>query len=138
MDFSIPSLNKKDILSKLNALVNTLYVDLIKRLVVFDKKYLIIRALENNEKIAMESDQWRKSAAAIVASHTDSVEAYDVIKKQISLYAKSSQASRILAEIALCHCSNNGKKISIVDIEYLLAEVYKISWVFTLHTRGIK
>ena len=126
LDFSIPVLNKQDILSKLNTLVDTLYSDLTKRLVVFDKRDLIIRALENNEKIIMESDKWRRTAAAIVASHSDSVEAHDVIKNQISLYAKSSQASRILSEIALCHCSNNGRKISIAEIEYLLAEVYKI------------
>jgi hypothetical protein len=74
----------------------------------------------------MESDQWKRTAAAIVTSHSDSVEAHDVIKEKISLYAKSSQASRILSEIALCHCSNNGRTISIAEIEYLLAEVYKI------------
>jgi hypothetical protein len=126
LDFSISDLNKQNVLNKLNILVNTLYNDLIKRLVVFDKKYLIIMALENNEKIMKESTWWKRTSAAIVASHNDSAEAYDVIKEQISLYAKSSQASRILSEIALCHCSNNGKQISTTEIEYLLAEVYKI------------
>jgi hypothetical protein len=126
LDFSITDLNKQNVLQKLNALVDTLYADLIKRLVVFNKKHLIIMALENHEKIIMTSNQWNRTAAAIVASHDDPVEAQDAIKKQMSLYAKSSQASRILSEIALCQCSNTGKEISRVEMEYLLAEVFKI------------
>jgi hypothetical protein len=126
LDFSISIIDKQSVLDNLNALVNTLYTDLINRLVEFDKKYLIIKALENNEKIMMESGKWNRTTASMVSSHDDSVEARETIKKQISLYAKSSQASRILSEIALCHCSNNGREISTVEIEYLLAEVYKI------------
>lgn len=126
LDFSITTLDKQNVLCKLKALVDTLYNDLIKRLNAFDKKYLIIKALENNEKIIMEADKWKRTAAALVSGHDDSDEAHEVIKNQISLYAKSSQASRIMSEIALCHGSNNGRKISIVEFEYLLAEVYKI------------
>jgi len=126
LDFSIPALDKQNVLYKLNTLVDTLYNDLKKRLTAFDKKYLIIKALENNEKIMMESNHWNRTATALVTGHDDSDEAHSVIKNQISLFANSSQASRILSEIALCHCSDNGREISIVEFEYLLAEVYKI------------
>jgi len=126
LDFSISNLDKDSIILLLKNFVDILYNDIVVQLVKFNRKSTVIKAMENNDNIRIEANRWRKTSAAIISSHNDESEAFEIIKDQLSIFAKNSQVSRALAEIALCHCTDNGKEISITEFERLLAIVYKI------------
>ena len=126
LDFSIPIFNKTSILKLLNKFVDILYKDIIRRLALFDRKKIIIKALENNDRVRKESTHWKRTTLAIISGHNDEDEAVNAVEKQISQYNINSQISRVLVEIALCHCIDNDKEISFTDIEYLFAEIYKL------------
>lgn len=126
LNFSISELEKNNVLKLLNKFVDILYRDIIKRLTLFDKKKLIIKALENNDKIRKEITLWKRTTAAIISNHYDEDEAHNAIEIYTSKYNINSQISRVLVEIALCHCTDHGKEITFTDIEYLFAEIYKL------------
>src|SRR5207237_6245535 len=86
----------------LNEAVDILWLrsrDLLRKL---DRTLVVLRCLENIEAIDRDSEQWRISAGALLAQDEDTSEVFKVATARESERARSTQACRVLVEMAIC------------------------------------
>ena len=108
----------------LNTIVGILIDEVSESLNLYDRIHTLQRLIINCEKADVENTHWKRTAAAIIGLHGDSVETINQYVEQSSKFTGASIASRVLIEIALCACPlSNGKQISDIELSKLLAKI---------------
>jgi len=86
----------------LNEAVDALWLRIRDALRRLDRSLVVLRWLENIEAIDRDTEQWRISAGALLAQDEDTSEVFDVATARESERARSTQACRVLIEMAIC------------------------------------
>lgn len=86
----------------LNNLVTSLEVEICKEVRKYNRHRLISAILFNSEVASKHRDQWRKTAAAVLAMHDDQQAALATMARHDYKLNGVLQASRILMEVAVC------------------------------------
>jgi hypothetical protein len=108
-----------DFLSKT---VDALLDEIFESLKNFDRLSTLKRLVANCEKADAEKDHWIHTSAAILGLHGNEPGTADRYVEQLSKFAGSGLASRVLIEIALCVCpTDKGNKISDIELSKLIA-----------------
>lgn len=102
-----------DFLSKV---VDLLLADIIELLSSFERPSTLKRLVANCEKASADEDHWKRTSAAILGLHGDQEGTIERYVQQASKLAGAGIASRVLAEIALCVCPQEGG-VELADIE---------------------
>jgi hypothetical protein len=114
---------KSDATGFLNALVSRLEDELAADLRQFDRASLLHMVLRNHEAAAIDRDHWRRTAAALVALHTDKAAAREVIARHEFKLNMVFQTSRLLIEFAICECPLlGGRRAAELDLKMLMAQ----------------
>jgi hypothetical protein len=123
-----PNIQSKDkCLTYLNSLVRHLEDELCTELRLFDRAVLIRMLLRNHEAASVDQDRWMRTAAAVLSLHEDKAAAMKVIANHQFRLNAVFQATRLLAEIAICECPLAGGQIPArTDLSRLMATVLVI------------
>lgn len=92
----------------LNGIVALLEDEICADLRVFDRRSVINFALMNHEAAASERDNWRRTAAAVVALHNDKKATIGTIAHHEAELNAIFQATRLMVEFAICECPLEG------------------------------
>lgn len=113
---------REECTSFLEKVVEVLLDELIDALAAYDRLSTLRRLVANCEKANAEDKQWERTSAAILGLYENGAQTIEQVVKQISKIAGASAASRILVEIALCACPDEGGiEPSNIEISKLLA-----------------
>ncbi|MCL4207949.1 MAG: hypothetical protein KJ000_36140 [Pirellulaceae bacterium] len=108
----------------LNSLVLRLEEELCRELSKFDRRALIEMALRNHELAMARQATWRRTASAILGLHRDRGAAMRTIAKQQFENNGVLQASRVLVELAVCECPEEGGVApGEMDLSLLMAQL---------------
>ena len=113
---------KDECVSFLNAVVAHAWKQLKDELKKYNRKSLIIAAFRNIEGIALEKDQWERTARAVLGLHDNKEDVHQARMKQFLLFYGADLASRILVETAVCECPlEGGYEVGSLDLSPLMA-----------------
>lgn len=108
----------------LNDAVDALWLRIRQMLRKLDRTLVVLRCVENIEAVDRDSEQWRISAGALLAQNEDTTEVFDVATARESERARSTQACRVLIEMAICESpTTHGDPICESDFDALQAMV---------------
>ncbi|MBN2466899.1 MAG: hypothetical protein JXD19_02010 [Deltaproteobacteria bacterium] len=106
----------------LGKVVDVLLDEIFETLKVFDRISTLKCIVANFEKANAEEDHWKRTSAAVLGLHGDKPGTVDRYVEQMSKFAGTSVASRILTEIALCVCpAEGGTQLSDIELSKLIA-----------------
>jgi hypothetical protein len=106
----------------LGKVVDALLTEIFETLKAFDRLSALTRLVANCEKANAEEDHWKRTSAAVLGLHGDEPGTIDRYVEQMSKFAGASIASRILIEIALCVCPDEGgTQLSDIELSKLIA-----------------
>lgn len=92
----------------LNKLVTCLEDAVIADLRTFDRRKMIEALLRNHETGALDTEDWKRTAAANLALHEDKLAVLRTLGERESKLSAVSLTCRILLEIAACECPLEG------------------------------
>ncbi len=95
----------------------------------FKREEALKRFYLNIEKSHAEEDHWRRTSAAIVGLHGERTETFQVYVEQSSKFSAASVTGRILLEIGLCECPDEGEALSNMELSRMMAKasvVYRL------------
>jgi hypothetical protein len=111
----------------LNAVVRLLEDEVCQDLRQLDRRSVIMFALLNHESAIFDRDNWRRTAAAVLALHSDREATLRTIGEHEGELNAVFQASRLLIEFAICECPlTGGRKPGRLDMSRLMAKVLEI------------
>jgi hypothetical protein len=129
--------DRGECLKVLNAAVDVLWRRIRTQLRCLDRTLLILRCMENIEAIDRDAEHWRISAGALLAQQDDTREVLDVATARESKRAQSTQACRVLIEMAICECPTlRGNIISESEFDYLQASIAALMF-FASHSDAL-
>jgi hypothetical protein len=99
---------KESCTSFLNNLVTSLEEEICKEVQKYGRQRLINAILFNSEVASRDRDNWRKTAAAVLALHDDQQMALGTMARHDYKLNGVLQASRILIEVAICESPVEG------------------------------
>jgi hypothetical protein len=113
--------------SFLNDVVRLLEDELCADLRVFDREAVICWLLKNHESAIRDRDSWRRTAAAVLSLHNDKEATLHGMAMHDAKLNAVFQATRLLAEFAICECPlQGGRKPGRLDMCRLMAKVMSI------------
>jgi hypothetical protein len=90
----------------------------------FDRRGVIDFALNNHESAIKDRDNWRRTAAAVLALHDDREATLEKIAEHDGELNGVFQSSRLLVEFAICECPiTGGRQPGRLDMSQLMAKV---------------
>ncbi len=108
----------------LNKLVRMLEDELCSELKLFDRRKTIDFVLNNHESAIKDRDNWRRTAAAVLALHNDQEATLATIADHDSDLNGVFQTSRLLVEFAICECPlAGGRRPGRLDMSELMAKM---------------
>jgi hypothetical protein len=106
------------------AAVDFVWAQIRERLANLNRTSVIERALVNHDAIGRDRAQWRMTAAALIALHSDRADVIAAANARENERAEAGLACRIAAEMALCAAPfESGVACSNADLDALLADV---------------
>jgi hypothetical protein len=81
-------------------------------LVTLDLRWIVDTALENIEAIEYDKEQWRMTASALFAIHSDAEDVIQAAGEQEQKRSSAEMASRVLVEMAICTCPSTDGSIA--------------------------
>jgi hypothetical protein len=88
----------------------------------FDLESVIERALQNVEAIEHDKEQWRLTASALFAIHSDAEDVLRAAREEDGKRNRAEIVSRIAVEMAICTCPREGgRKIGAFELGQLLS-----------------
>lgn len=112
--------------SYLNEVVESIWEGIQSELVQYRRETLVSYLVSNHEAITMEADQWLRTARSVLAFHRDKEATARESVNQISRFNGGSLSTRILIEMALCECPDEGMDAGSIDISRLMASVMQM------------
>ena len=113
---------KSECVSFLNTIVAHAWKKLKEELKKYNRKSLIIASLRNIEGIAIEKDQWGRTAKAVLGLHDNANDVHQERMEQFILFYAADLTSRILVETAVCESPlEGGYEIGSLDLSPLMA-----------------
>lgn len=110
--------------SYLNKLMRILEDEICMELQTLDRRDVIDFALNNHESAINERDNWRRTAAAVLALHKDQEATLETIAEHEGELNGVFQSSRLLVEFAICECrATGGRPPGRLDMSQLMAKV---------------
>lgn len=114
----------------LNSVIDSIWEDTRSALKGYNREKLVMRLVGNHECIMKETDQWNRTARAILALNRDHAQAVAASIDRISRFNGGALSTRILIEIALCECpEEEGAVAGVLDIARLLAHVMQMHYL---------
>ncbi|HYG89824.1 MAG TPA: hypothetical protein VD978_26630 [Azospirillum sp.] len=114
---------KADTIAFLNSLVTSLEEALCQELRAFNRDALLNCILINYESAAFDRDKWQRTAAAVLALHPDTASTLETMADHDFKLNAVFQASRILAEMAICESPLvGGRQPGELDLSRLMAK----------------
>ncbi|HYD86934.1 MAG TPA: hypothetical protein VEA80_05640 [Vitreimonas sp.] len=107
----------------LNACVEQLWTEIRDVLDDTSETELLTMCFENLTRLAVEEQEWIKTARAVLALHSDKADVHRAALEQESKRNGASLAIRILAEMAACHSNAAGAAVSRSAFESLIGKV---------------
>lgn len=108
----------------LNSLVSAVWERLSDDLREIDCPSLVRLALENQEALFRDREQWRRTARAIMALYGKADDVEWIAAERESQRANASNSSRVLIEMAVCTSPRSGGRVaSLSDLEHLTAGI---------------
>lgn len=112
------------------AVVDFIWAQIRARLANLNRASVIERALINHDAIASDRAQWRMTAAALIALHSDRADVIGAANARENERAEAGLACRVIAEMALCAAPVDGElACSKADLDALLADVSTLARV---------
>lgn len=115
--------------SFLEAVVDGLLVELRADLSRFSRLEALKEIFFNVEKSHAEEDHWHRTSAAIIGLHGEKPETLQVYVEQSSKFSAASVTGRILLEIGLCECPDDGEALSNMELSRMMTKasvVYRL------------
>jgi hypothetical protein len=117
----------QECLSYLNPLVELLEDEVCQELRQLDRRSVLSIVLMNHESAAADRDNWKRTAAAVLALHNDKTAARDTMVERESSLSAVFLTSRVLIEFAICECPlAGGRRIGKLDLSGLMAKIMMI------------
>lgn len=117
----------QECLSYLNPLVELLEDEVCQELRELDRRSVLSIVLMNHESAAADRDNWKRTAAAVLALHNDKAAARDTMVERESGLSAVFLTSRVLIEFAICECPLvGGRSIGKLDLSGLMAKIMMI------------
>ena len=111
----------------LAAVVDKIWEDMREVLKKYNRKDLVMRLVANHESISAESDRWLRTARSMLSLHDDKEAATREATYRIAKFNAGSLSTRIVIEMALCECpQNGGEEAGALDIARLLANAMQL------------
>lgn len=111
----------------LNSVVDSLWEEMRLSLKRYNREQLIIRLFVNHEACAVATDQWLRTARAVLALHNDKDRAEAESTRQLAALNASSLGSRLLIEMALCESpAESGDPVGDLDLTRLIANALQM------------
>ncbi len=108
----------------LNGLVDAIWKELRERLEQLDAVSLIRMALGNSEAISRDRENWKRTARALFAVHSEDDDVVAVAGARESDRSLANHAARVLVEMAVpTSPRQGGRPASLSDLDYLLAGI---------------
>jgi len=108
----------------LNAVIRLLEEELLRMLGQFNRVMLIDTLLHNHECAAIDREQWKRTAAAVVSLHADRPAAFETIAQHEGRLNAVFQTTRTLIEMAQCACpESSGGIAGKLDISRIMAKM---------------
>ena len=122
----------------LNSVVRLLEDEVCEDLRQLDRRSVIMFALLNHESAIYDRDNWRRTAAAVLALHNDREATLCKIAEHEGELNAVFKATRLLIEFAICECPlTGGRKPGRLDMSRLMAKVLEIpglgGWSDAIH-----
>jgi hypothetical protein len=118
---------KDQCVAYLNSLVRCLEDELCKELRTFNRKSVLSVLLDNYEVASASRDHWHRTAAAVLALRTDAAAALSRMRQHEMKLNAVFQASRNLAEMAICESQlEGGFTLGELDLSRLMAMASQI------------
>jgi hypothetical protein len=115
---------KGDCIAFLNKLTIALEDELLSELRQYDRAGIIEALLKNHENAAVERDRWKRTAAAVMALHSNKAATRSTIAEQDGRRNAVFQTSRTLIELAQCVCPiAGGGPVGNLDLSRLMAKM---------------
>jgi hypothetical protein len=119
--------SKQECTEFLNRVVKLLEDDVCGELREFNRKNIILRALQNHESAAIDRDNWGRTAAAVLSLHNDKEATLQTIAEHDSELNAIFLSTRILLEFAICESPlEGGREAGDLDVSRLMARVMQI------------
>lgn len=118
-----PFTGAQDALKVLNACVQQLWVEVRSSLEENSQRSVLRACLDNWTALAIEEQEWIKTARAVLALHSDRSDVLATALREESKRNVSSLASRVLAEMAVCHGAAREGALPNSVFDSLLAKV---------------
>jgi hypothetical protein len=119
-----------DCCAYLNSVIDGIWEETRAVLKGYNRENLVMQLLGNHEHITNETDQWLRAARAILSLHRDHEQALRASVERIAKFNGGALSTRILIEIALCECpEDGGAAAGILDVARLLAHVMQMHYL---------
>tara|TARA_R110002110_G_scaffold2830_2_gene14245 strand:+ start:2217 stop:5957 length:3741 start_codon:yes stop_codon:yes gene_type:complete len=124
-------------------LIDRLATNAEELLAKINKDKLLIKLLLNHDSIQNDSNQWRRTARAMLSLHKDKKDVYTVISNEMGKRNSGSITSRLVLEIAICEASiEGGYNPTDLDISKLLTTTHLMfifgGWSDAIHYDAIE
>jgi hypothetical protein len=108
-----------------------------------DRRAVIMFALQNHESAISDRDNWRRTAAAILALHNDKNATLRTMAEHDGELNAVFHASRLIIEFAICECPlTGGREPGHLDMSRLMMKVLMISglggWSAAIHWEAME
>lgn len=127
----------------LNTLVRDIEDEVCADLRQLDRRSVIMFALNNHESAIFDRDNWRRTASAVLALHSDKEATLAVMSRHDMELNAIFHASRLIVEFAICECPIKGGRIpGKLDMSRLMAKLLTISsfggWSAAIHWEAME
>jgi hypothetical protein len=127
----------------LNATVRELEDEVCADLRALDRRSVILFALNNHEAAMNDRDNWRRTASALLALHSDKEATLQTMAEHEFELNAVFQASRLMVEFAICESPMTGGRIpGRLEMSRLMAKLLNISglggWSAAIHWEAME
>jgi len=127
----------------LNGIVGILEDEVCADLRQMNRRAVLMFALMNHEAANCDRDNWRRTAAAVLALHEDKEATLRAIAEHEAKLNAVFQCSRLITEFALCECPGaGGRKPSRLDMSRIMAKLMIITgmggWSDAIHWQAME
>ncbi len=119
----------EDCCTYLNAVIDSIWQDVKASLKEYARVPALLAIVSNHEATMLESERWLYTARSLLAFHDGEEKTARVAASQVAKYNASSLSARILMEMVLCECPDEGDLPGRIDLSRLMANVIQMHYL---------